>query len=134
MSKLWGGIFIKKGDKIIIVIVLIIGITMGGYLFYVSQPVENGYIVINVDGTITDRISVFTDSEEKVYHEFTFGEHDEHVGVLEIVGNRVRMLPMEREICPEGICSDTGWISRMFQYIVCMPNRIHVYLELESSI
>ncbi len=36
------------------------------------------------------------------------------------------MLPLSRELCPRGICSHTGWISRNYQSIVCVPNRIIV--------
>ncbi|QNO16063.1 NusG domain II-containing protein [Alkalicella caledoniensis] len=104
---------------------------MGGYFLYGLPPMEDGYVIINVDGTIIDKIPVFSDVEETVYHDFIFGEH-EHVGTLEIIGNRVRMLPMPTDICPEGICSDTGFISGMFQNIVCMPNKIHVYLDIDG--
>jgi len=38
----------------------------------------------------------------------------------------VRLLPIKKELCPRGICAHTGWISRNFQSIVCIPNRIVV--------
>lgn len=116
---------------IIIVLVLIMGLGIGGYMLYGLPPIENGYIVINVDGTIIEKISINPEREETVLHEFTFGEEN-HVGTLEIMGNSVRMLPMPKDICPEGICSDTGYISAMFQNIVCMPNKIHVYLDIDG--
>ncbi len=42
---------------------------------------------------------------------------------------RVRMIEMDREICPEAICSETGWIDNSYQSIVCLPNRIIVTTE-----
>jgi len=48
--------------------------------------------------------------------------------VVEISGGRVRMLPMPRDICPQGICSETGWISSPPQVIVCLPNLLTVHL------
>lgn len=99
-------------------------------MFFSSGPVEDGHIVIRIDGELIEKIPFFADDDKSKFHEFTFGEM-KHVGVLEIVGSRVRMLPMERDICPEGICSDTGWISAgIFESIVCMPNRIHVYMDV----
>jgi hypothetical protein len=38
---------------------------------------------------------------------------------------------MDKKICPNAICSDTGWISKPYQTIVCLPN--HIVLSLEGS-
>ncbi len=48
---------------------------------------------------------------------------------LEMEGGRVRMLPMKKEICPRGICSQMGWIGRPGEMIVCMPNKLVVRIE-----
>jgi hypothetical protein len=55
---------------------------------------------------------------------FPFGDHSEHIATIEISGGKVRMLPLDEELCPRGICSHTGWISRNYQSIVCVPNSI----------
>lgn len=47
----------------------------------------------------------------------------------EIEDQRFRLLPMEKEICPEGICSDIGWIGAPWQSIVCIPNQLVVRIE-----
>jgi len=36
---------------------------------------------------------------------------------------------MNKEICPNAICSDTGWIDKGYQSIVCLPNNIVVTIE-----
>lgn len=51
---------------------------------------------------------------------------------VEIAEGKVRMLPMPKNICPEGICSDTGWTAGE-KPIVCAPNRIMVKLTGNKS-
>ncbi|HBN86511.1 MAG TPA: hypothetical protein DDZ89_22060 [Clostridiales bacterium] len=53
-------------------------------------------------------------------------EFDGKIGYIEVKDRRIRMLPMDTTICPQAICSDTGWIDRGPRIIVCMPNQIIV--------
>lgn len=36
---------------------------------------------------------------------------------------------MDKRICPRKICSETGWIDKQYQNIVCLPNKILVKIE-----
>ena len=36
---------------------------------------------------------------------------------------------MNRDACPLGICSETGWINSAHQSIVCLPNEIIITLR-----
>ncbi|HBV66975.1 MAG TPA: hypothetical protein DEF04_01420 [Clostridiales bacterium] len=54
-------------------------------------------------------------------YSFGFGEN---IGHIEVNNGAVRMLEMDEEICPEGICSKTGRIKEAYETIVCMPNGI----------
>jgi len=89
------------------------------------------YISVHVDNEFVMELS-FDESAEKLVS-VPFGAAREHSAVLEISGGRVRMLPMEEELCPRGICSHTGWISLDFQSIVCVPNRIVVSFTGEKD-
>jgi len=51
---------------------------------------------------------------------------DGGVANLEVQDGRVRVLRMPDHMCPNHICSNTGWISRPGQVIVCMPNMMVV--------
>jgi len=42
-------------------------------------------------------------------------------------------LPMDRIICPRGICSETGWIEDSMKAIVCLPNRLVVSVEKDTN-
>jgi len=104
-------------------------------LFILNLQISAGpgrqYISIHVDNEFLMEISFDESTEKQV--SVPFGAAREHSAVLEISGGRVRMLPMKEDLCPRGICSHTGWISRGFQSIVCVPNRIVVSFTGEKD-
>ncbi|WP_242862126.1 NusG domain II-containing protein [Clostridium intestinale] len=56
-------------------------------------------------------------------------DFNNNTGYIEVKDGKVRMLEMSKEICPNSICSDTGWIDKIYQSIVCLPNNIIVTIE-----
>ena len=111
-------------DQLFIGLLLLLSLTGFAYNYSFDVSPEQKYITVQVDQEFVMELS-FNDETEKTVT-FPFGENKEHVAVLEISGGRVRLLPIEKELCPRGICAHTGWISRNFQSIVCIPNRIVV--------
>lgn len=110
-------------DKFFIVLILLC--SLGGFVlnFSLEAAGEQKYVIVHVDNEFVMEISFNEETEEMV--PFPFGENREHVAVLEIKQGRVRLLPIEdRSLCPRGICAHTGWISRSYESIVCVPNRI----------
>jgi transposase-like protein len=53
---------------------------------------------------------------------------------LEVTDSRVRVLPMDDDVCPLKVCSRRGWIQGPGEVIVCVPNRMVVYMKAERSI
>lgn len=39
------------------------------------------------------------------------------------------MKEMDKRVCPQKVCSLTGWISKKYKSIVCLPNQITVSIE-----
>ncbi len=115
----------KKRDIILIAAILIIGIT--GMLFTRTMNHEDSgkTAVIYIDGLEIKRIPVSSVQGDKTFS-FDFGGN---TGYLDVSDGAVRMKEMDIEICPEKICSDTGWISKPYESIVCLPNRIAVNIE-----
>ncbi|MGD9570071.1 MAG: NusG domain II-containing protein [Sedimentibacter sp.] len=111
-------------DKILICSLIIISITWLGLtvLFYSNEG--NKIIEIEVYGELVEKLSL-TEDAENIYS-FKFGEN---TGYIEVKDGAVRMLEMDKEICPEGICSNTGWIKKEYETIVCMPNGIIVNIK-----
>lgn len=58
---------------------------------------------------------------------------EENTGYIEVKDGAVRMLEMEKDICPERICSNTGWIKESYETIVCMPNGIIVNIREDKD-
>ncbi|TDT57297.1 NusG domain II-containing protein [Fonticella tunisiensis] len=117
----------KLWDKLIIVTV-VFGI-IGGFIynyFVFSNKIGNTAVIF-VDNNIVKKISI--NSENKVY-DFKFKDQ---IGYVEVKDGAIRMLEMDKRICPEGICSDTGWISKSYQSIVCLPNKIMVIIEGQEN-
>ena len=63
---------------------------------------------------------------ESYSYEFQFGNNGEHTAVVEVNDGRIRMLPLNEKLCPQGICSHTGWIEHSYESIVCLPNQIMI--------
>lgn len=83
---------------------------------------EKRYVQVTVDGR---QVVVVPLNNTTLAREFTVriprGE-----ATIQTRGGKVRVLPMPREICPRGICSETGWVSRPGEAIICLPNRMVV--------
>lgn len=116
---------LKILDKIIIAVLLLLSILPAGVLILAKSNNQNSNIVIKVDNNVVKEIPLTNIKESKTY-EFNFKNN---VGYVEVKNRKVRMLEMDKKICPNAICSDTGWIDKGYQSIVCLPNNIVVTIE-----
>lgn len=119
-----------RKDMILIASVLIIGIS--GMLAMRAMNSENSdkTAVVYIDNQEVKRIPIGEVENEKAIS-FEFGGN---IGYLDIKEGAVRMKEMDLELCPEKICSDTGWISESYETIVCLPNRIAVNIDNGETI
>jgi len=109
-------------DKLFASLIVVFSLVLFVINFQLAAGPAQRYISVHVDNQFVMEIS-FDESTERQLT-FPFGPDGEHTAVLEIAEGRVRLLDMGRALCPNGICSGTGWISRDYQSIVCVPNRI----------
>ena len=116
---------LKILDKIIIVSMLVLSIIPISFLMFTKTSTENINIVIRVNNSVEKVIPLKNQNESKIY-DFTFSKN---IGYVEVKNGKVRMLKMDKAICPNSICSDTGWIDKAYQTIVCLPNNIVVTIE-----
>lgn len=117
------------GDKLLIFLIILSSLAS---IFYISRFTTKSIekeINIHHNGKVIANIPLYIDKESKTY-DFKF---DENIGIIEIKEGQVRMLPMNKDICPEGICSDTGWIENSYETIVCLPNKIMVTIEMKET-
>lgn len=115
-----------RDDIKIIITILIISI-ISIWTFKLIKPYEkNQYVVIKQEEKVLKNILIKDDG----IYEFNFNNN---VGYVEIKNNEVRMLPMDKNICPKRICSETSWINKSYESIVCLPNKLIVTFEKKSK-
>ncbi|MFZ5436789.1 MAG: NusG domain II-containing protein [Bacillota bacterium] len=111
-------------DRYLIALVFFIAVVLWAYprLARSDQPI---FVRVQVDGKVVAEFPLRSPG----FNTFEFAiRGGEATATLEIRDEKVRMIPMPREYCPEGICSHTGFIQLPGQAIVCVPNRIVVSL------
>lgn len=122
-------IIMKKLEKIFVAIILLSSALAMGIMMLLNSDNQNKNIVITVDNNVVEKISLNNANEGDLYA-FNFNTD---IGSIETRNGRVRMLEMSKEICPKSICSETGWIDKSYQSIVCLPNKIVVTIEVDNQ-
>jgi hypothetical protein len=114
-----------KGDKVLIF--ALIGVTLSIFFLQRASPTQSGQrrVVVELDNRV---VRGFVLGQEAFLQEISI-PLPEGDARLEIKRGKVRMLPMKREICPRGICSQMGWIGSPGEMIICMPNKLVVRVE-----
>ncbi|MEA4901420.1 NusG domain II-containing protein [Desulfitobacterium sp.] len=115
----------KKIEKVIIGIILLLSIASLGIMTVSRSNSHNSTIVIQVNNKVVREIPLNYSSEIKTY-DFNFNGNTAYI---ESKDGRVRLLEMSKDLCPNSICSNTGWISQTYQSIVCMPNQIIITIK-----
>ncbi len=110
---------------VIIVSLLILSFLPLGIFMITQGDKKNGDIIIKIDNKIEKKVPLNKYSESITYQI----DFNNNIGYIEVKDGKVRMLEMSKEICPNSICSDTGWIDKIYQSIVCLPNNIIVTIE-----
>lgn len=112
-------------EKLLIISIAIISITSYLFMYVNALELSEGKINVKQNGDVIFQLGPEALKQDGVY-DFTF---DKGIGYLEVKDKRVRILPMDRSICPKAICSETGWIKNSLKAIVCLPNKLVVSIE-----
>ncbi len=113
---------LKKGDMIIIIILAIAVISWLG-INKMSESKDERQIVIETNGDFYKAIPMETGMKQKEIHIEL--ENGNHIDIL-IDDNGAYVKDV---ICPDKVCQKTGVVSKVGQSIVCLPNRVVVYVE-----
>ncbi|MDY6825660.1 MAG: NusG domain II-containing protein [Bacillota bacterium] len=121
---------IRVADYLIVGLILVIGVT--GFWFNLNEvrAAENKYARIYVQNRLVAELSL--PPGDSFTYEFKFGDKGQHTAVIEVDDGRIRMLPLSEDLCPQGICSHTGWIEHSYESIVCLPNQIMIVFVEDS--
>jgi hypothetical protein len=116
----------KKGDIIILLIIAAAGILW----FAINQigKAEGGkQIVIEVNAEIYKVISMEEGMQKQDIHiDLGKGKH------IDITADKNGVY-VKDVVCPDRICQKTGIINNAGQSIVCLPNRVVIYIDGESE-
>lgn len=112
----------KKGDILLIIIVLLSVISYFGIkLIYKDTDAKS--IVIAVEGKEYYRINMKDLNEKRHIHiDLDSGKF------IDITADRNGVYVSD-VVCPDRICEKTGIIDKVGQSIVCLPNKVQVYIE-----
>jgi hypothetical protein len=105
-------------DIVIIAVILIIAILLYAIVNLTSEKSPEDWVEVRQYGETILRLSPQDLNNDGIY-DFKF---DKGIGQIEVSDKKVRMLPMDKTICPKTICSDTGWIESKPAAIICVPN------------
>ncbi len=117
----------RKGDLIIVVILVVAVIGWFGIKQLGSSKAET-MAIIEVGGSIYKTVPVAKGMEqEKIHIELDNGSH------IDIVVDENGAF-VEDVVCPDKICQKTGLVNKVGQSIVCLPNKVVVYIEGEAEV
>ena len=108
------------GDKILVTILILLGITSLFAINFKRQPGET--CSIEVSGKLIDRLKL-SENQEILVHG-PIGET-----LIKIKNHKVRVTHSD---CPEKICVKTGWIHKTGEFIVCVPNKVIIKIDGEK--
>ncbi|MGI6632992.1 MAG: NusG domain II-containing protein [Bacillota bacterium] len=113
-----------KGDIVVVAVALGLALLIWAAFYALPHQTEAPIAVVRVDGEEVVRVRVDGPTLEQQEVRILNGP-----ATIEYGQGKVRLMPLPAEICPNGICWKTGWISRAGQSIVCVPNHTTVTLE-----
>ena len=109
------------GDKILVAILILLGITSFFATNMKRQPGET--CSIEVSGELKHHLKL-SENQEILVHG-PIGET-----VIKIKNHKVRVTHSD---CPEKICVKTGWIHKTGEFIVCVPNKVVIKIDGENN-
>ncbi|HWR61794.1 MAG TPA: NusG domain II-containing protein [Clostridia bacterium] len=116
----------KKGDLIIVVILAAAVIAWLGVNKLGDSKTET-QAIIETNGSIYKTVPIKPGMEqEKIHIELGNGKH------IDIVVDENGAF-VEDVVCPDRICQKTGVVNKVGQSIVCLPNKVVVYIEGEAE-
>ena len=111
-----------KGDKVLILVVVLLAIVSLGFIKKQSLSNENKYVSIQVNGEEVKKI-IF----DKNIIGKTFPINSKYgYNLIEIGDEKIRVIEAN---CPDKVDVKQGYISKIGETIVCLPNKMIVEIK-----
>ena len=113
---------LTKGDKLLIVFIVLISLISFAYNSRLSFSTGEKYVSVQVNGKEIKK--VFFD-EKLIGHTISI-QTEYGYNLLEMGDQRVRVIEAD---CPDQIDVKQGYISRVGEIIVCLPNKLIIEIK-----
>jgi len=115
-------------DKILIGIIILVSIISIVFpFFFLDKDSKEGVIIIKSSNKLKKIPLVETYRDEAIIYK---ARGPIGLSVIEAFQGKVRM---KSSPCPDQICVHTGWIERAGPKIICVPNKIIIWIEKEEN-
>ena len=105
----------KRRNDIILAVILLL-VSVAGFLLYKSLQTEGDFVVVSVDNVTVARFSLSEDTEYKI-------NGVSGCNTLVIKDGKADITLAD---CPDGICANHAPVSKVGDAIVCLPHRVVV--------
>ncbi|MBE3101101.1 MAG: NusG domain II-containing protein [Firmicutes bacterium] len=114
---------LKKADIILNVVILIAALGLWAFSIRGILQQTDRRAIAQYKNQEIENIDL---TQENGIYTFSF---DNNIVEYEIENGKIRLLKMEKELCPNAICSNIGWIKYPDQVIVCAPNELIIKIQ-----
>ncbi len=108
----------KSGDRYVLLIVTALAVIALGIYFLNGNKAEEKCVIIKSDGNIVKKLPLTPKTNMKLLIKSKEG----HL-TMEIKNGKVRVIT---STCKEKLCVKEGWIDKVGESIICLPNRISI--------
>lgn len=109
----------KKGDKILIALILLIGISFLVYKHFTKEISTDMKVKIYIDSKLYKE-EFITNKDKKIEIDNEYGHN-----IIHIHNGGVEMLESD---CDNKVCLDTGFIEGKNEMIVCLPHKLFIQI------
>jgi len=117
----------KKGDLIVVVILVVAVIGWFG-INQLGRSKAETQAVIEVNGSIYKTVPIASGMKQKKVHIEL--DNNRHIDIVVDENGAF----VEDVVCPDKICQKTGVVNKVGQSIVCLPNKVVVYIDGEAEV
>ena len=103
-----------KKDLLLVLVLLLIAAVMGG--FFLLQDSDHNIAALSIDGRYVELFDLKKAENQLI----DLREKYDVPVILEIRDGAIRF---RESVCPDHLCENYGYISRVTETAVCMPNR-----------
>lgn len=114
---------LKKGDYAIITAVLAASLTLS--LIFTGSSASATTAVVMQDNQVIKKIDL-----SALKSPVTFSVGGDYNDLIIAEPGRIRF---QEANCPDQVCVQTGWLTRPGQIAVCLPNKLSIRIEGNSS-